>query len=306
MGLGVGDIFSSPRTIPAGSPFVSGSAANGLSVDPVTGKIVLGQDVLAAGDPGKLLNNRELPMNGKSISFTSDAVSSNNPTLIIDNFVRLNYTRNNPSNISDMIAASMFSIGTKSGLGGVSMVSSWGPAVGDGLEVGYNNSLIFTAGRPDGGWINNQGTLPDLYVNAQGMLQLSAGGGVPTSSDSYLQLTQNPFLGGLTAGSLAKGVGLQLHYQPFNNTYSLGDVLSVTDGSYIDVYDSSGNSTITLYAGSVSNGTMVQIDDFNKTVLIGNNTNDMMVSINGNNGFTGTVAPVNSITVVGGIVTNVI
>lgn len=62
MGNVVG-LITSQRKIPApapGPPFVLTSAANGLSVDPVTGKIVLGNDagLLTAA----LLSNRDLPM----------------------------------------------------------------------------------------------------------------------------------------------------------------------------------------------------------------------------------------------------
>lgn len=49
-------------------------ARNGLSVDAL-GYIVMGQDVAAAGDPGKLLNIREIPMNGFSINYPTKADS---------------------------------------------------------------------------------------------------------------------------------------------------------------------------------------------------------------------------------------
>lgn len=45
---------------PAGPPFVATSAANGVSVDPVTGKIVLGDQT--GGVLSTLLNNRVIPM----------------------------------------------------------------------------------------------------------------------------------------------------------------------------------------------------------------------------------------------------
>jgi len=53
-----------PVIPPPGPPFVLNSAFNGLSVDAVTGQIVLGQDVGAAGNPAALVSNREIPMNG--------------------------------------------------------------------------------------------------------------------------------------------------------------------------------------------------------------------------------------------------
>ena len=49
----------------------SGNADNGLSKNgPTAGAIHLGQNVAATSDPGKLLNNRQVPMYGKNIYFT--------------------------------------------------------------------------------------------------------------------------------------------------------------------------------------------------------------------------------------------
>jgi len=47
-----------------GPPFLPASAVNGLSVDPVTGAIVLGQNIGQAGDPAQLLSDREIPTMG--------------------------------------------------------------------------------------------------------------------------------------------------------------------------------------------------------------------------------------------------
>lgn len=48
---------------PAMPPFPANSADNGLSVDPVTGRIVLGNDVGGPGSPAQLLNDREIVTN---------------------------------------------------------------------------------------------------------------------------------------------------------------------------------------------------------------------------------------------------
>jgi len=45
------------------------AAANGLSVDPVSGKVVLGQNVGQAGNPAILLNTRQIPMNNFDLRF---------------------------------------------------------------------------------------------------------------------------------------------------------------------------------------------------------------------------------------------
>lgn len=61
---GQGSLSHSPRNVPAGAPFPAGSANNGLSVDPVSGRIVLGQNAGEAGNPAGLLSAREIPANG--------------------------------------------------------------------------------------------------------------------------------------------------------------------------------------------------------------------------------------------------
>lgn len=57
-------------TTPAGSFSAISGANNGLSISTLDGsKIVLGQDVGAAGNPAILLSDREIPMGGFSINF---------------------------------------------------------------------------------------------------------------------------------------------------------------------------------------------------------------------------------------------
>lgn len=76
MGQGQGSITVNQRNIPApppGPPFSLTSADNGLSVDPITGRIVLGQDVGAVGNPAQLTTAREIPLNGQSIQMKSPA-----------------------------------------------------------------------------------------------------------------------------------------------------------------------------------------------------------------------------------------
>lgn len=62
MSGGTGTLQTFNKREQAGPPFVAGSANNGLSVDPVTGKIVLGNDVGAAGDPAQLLSDRQIAL----------------------------------------------------------------------------------------------------------------------------------------------------------------------------------------------------------------------------------------------------
>lgn len=72
MMLGQGNISFKGLQTPSGAPFAAGSADNGLSVDPVTGRIVLGNDT--AGILAALLNDREIPMNTHNILLTESAL----------------------------------------------------------------------------------------------------------------------------------------------------------------------------------------------------------------------------------------
>lgn len=65
------------------------------------------------------------------------------------------------------------------------------------------------------------------------------------------------------------------------NRYRLGDIAAPT---------------------ALLNGTVLEVDDTNNLVKISNTANTASIQINGSTGFTGIVSPVNSITVVGGII----
>jgi len=58
-----------PGGLPVGPPFAADSAENGLSVDSLTGRIVLGQSPGDATNPATLLNDREIPLSGFGLSF---------------------------------------------------------------------------------------------------------------------------------------------------------------------------------------------------------------------------------------------
>jgi len=72
MGQGQGSISNHERKIPAGAPFAAGSANNGLSVDAISGAIVLGDDV--GGILSTLLSDRFIPLGGFDIILTQDGI----------------------------------------------------------------------------------------------------------------------------------------------------------------------------------------------------------------------------------------
>jgi hypothetical protein len=70
MSLGVGNIIAQQKKeLTPGPPFALTAANNGLSVDPVSFRIVLGQAFGAVGNPAILLSNREIPMGGFAFQF---------------------------------------------------------------------------------------------------------------------------------------------------------------------------------------------------------------------------------------------
>lgn len=63
MSLGIASLQTAHKKEPTGSPFSAGSANNGLSVDAVTGKIVLGNDTGDALMPAQLVSDRQIVTN---------------------------------------------------------------------------------------------------------------------------------------------------------------------------------------------------------------------------------------------------
>lgn len=63
---GLGPLQSFPKKDPAGSPFVAGSARNGLSIDG-TGRVVLGNDQGDAAAPAEITSTREILDSGGGI-----------------------------------------------------------------------------------------------------------------------------------------------------------------------------------------------------------------------------------------------
>lgn len=77
----------------SGGPFPAGSANNGLSVDPATGLIVLGNDESGLSGLAKLLSNREISMEGFLLRLlqigggeTAGALVVSSGTIVNNNF----------------------------------------------------------------------------------------------------------------------------------------------------------------------------------------------------------------------------
>jgi len=82
MQAGQGSISKANKNTPSGAPFPANSADNGLSVDPVTGRIVLGND--AGGTLAALLSNREIPLDGFTFTWGQGNPFNGNFALLPD------------------------------------------------------------------------------------------------------------------------------------------------------------------------------------------------------------------------------
>lgn len=67
-----GIITNQKREVVAGPPFAAGAANNGLSVDPVSGKIVWGENAIGGGGVAALLSNRVISFGNFNMAFKSD------------------------------------------------------------------------------------------------------------------------------------------------------------------------------------------------------------------------------------------
>lgn len=103
MNQGQGSIGYSSRGLPAGAIAIDG-ARNGVSVD--TGSfIVLGQDVGAAGDPAKLLSNREIPLQAFSLNLRGTGTLVLSDTALAGDGSKLRIQRTTTGNVLELDAA---------------------------------------------------------------------------------------------------------------------------------------------------------------------------------------------------------
>jgi len=273
MGQGQGSLTVNQRTLPFNAPpFGLNSAINGLSVNAL-GRIVLGQDVGAVGDPAQLLNNREIPLKGFALELLGNVISESiNDTTGI---YQVTEALGNPGLYVDWINRDF-------GFGDFFAAHN-----GINLEL---NDFIQRVFLGDSNSINN-GTFLKI--------------------DDAVQ-TFEVFMG---AGSQ------QLELDPTNDTYWLGDIPGTYNSTYVYIDTRSfeiaggtdpmisGDKIVGRYLfGDIANqknGLTLHLDDAAGRFIINNFATNSAVVINGVLGFTGTVTPVTSITVNGGIVTNV-
>jgi hypothetical protein len=95
---GYGPLQTFRKQDPAGSPFTPGSAANGNSIDAL-GRVVIGNNVGAAGSPGQLLNTREILTNGFFIALVGGLLPTDPITQLDSGFIGVLTNAGNSSSV---------------------------------------------------------------------------------------------------------------------------------------------------------------------------------------------------------------
>lgn len=94
MSRGIGTLNTNRKQDPSGAPFPAGSADNGVSVDTVTGRIVLGDDGNAP-NPGQLLSNRYI----SAMGFLIEIFGAVGAVDILEALVTISGDAANPPNV---------------------------------------------------------------------------------------------------------------------------------------------------------------------------------------------------------------
>lgn len=339
MPTGQGNISVNQKSSSGGSvpPFPLTSAENGVSVDPASLRIVLGQTFGAAGNPAQLLHNTEIPLNGKLLLLgaateanrilinplanqinlqTSDLRAGSGSNLYLDlNFASKVYQmgditgagNNDAISIDDTNRIFKFSDRTKDYLSIDNSTRNYkfgdinnalngkkltiddtnkdlyfgDPTFTDPvIEIfGFSGSSIIDMWVPD-----NSGNYVDWFLSNNGVAHFAALTTKGTNSYEMVMRIDDAVLGdffSIDKFNAPPPTRKKFFIDFINELFQFGDI------------------------NAENNGTFLSIDDTNNEFAFKNTANTSAIRINGTLGFTGTVAPVNTITVVGGIVTNV-
>jgi hypothetical protein len=333
MQFGQGSIGFISKKAATGPPFPVNAADNGTSIDPITGRIVLGND---PGDTvAQLLSNREIPLQGFQFQMTSPG-----SRFLI-----------NPSGYYALGDID----GDNTGLTFALDESQPQAAFYDAL---FGPMLLMDFGTPNMqlGQINGGGLLMDMNFNAGELYLYNGADQLIYAASDYFEIgdvagtqnglrfylnqpTEEMFLGigstgYLTANGLTNQVrlnpgnlnapGVYLDGQNFIAYYGINDggggynafiyddtnhvfQIANTNGRLmeIDIGVSGGNWLWGDVDANFGNGNIMRIDNNSNFFSFENSLNNTRLVVNGFGGVTGNFSPVNSITVEGGIITAV-
>lgn len=315
MSQGQGSFQTNQRTI-AAPPFPLASANNGLSVDPVSGKIVLGNNL--GGSAAQLISDRELPLNGFQLQITDVG----NPWLLIDPttlkanilqaFDAFGATANMElfaDSVGNLVTSSSQAL-HPSGAGGHWQIEAE-PGSGIDVEMATGDGL------------NGINWRLDLTAPVQETT-------LTFNGHNYIRLNWvNKHYDFGEIDGINNGTALRINDDVINGpSWQIGNFIPVVGNNVGTVIAQQGtivvatqNQNVAVYQGFFAQDTgrisqmgdisfgnnqnLATIDDVNSKFILANLANNILVNINGVDGFTGTVTPVTTITVNGGIVTNV-
>lgn len=235
------------RRIPAGAPFVPGSANNGLSVDAVSGKIVLGNNQTEAGNPAALLNNREIVAGAFSIRFVDDAVTLANVVQLRAGILQI---------LASGVSKVAISVGgmTIAGLTGgnyftvipQNITAGGGAGVGKS-ECNFLGSFVLTSGS---GYYN--------AINVSDTFNVSS-----PSTNEYRGIMITPLITNPSGGSFIRGV----YYNP--------TIISLVTAVHVAWENVTGNSFFGSTSGSVVVGSntldasaILKVDSLTQGILL--------------------------------------
>lgn len=260
---GQGSISKANKNTPSGAPFPAGSAYNGVSVDPVTGQIVLGDD------PGsflsQLISNRELPLNGFSLV------------------------------MSDLLSGVLFEIGGSPGtptmlssrdnVGSTSVLTLFGDSAG---SVGFNIQADDAAGTS--AWLLADATSERIraLINVSNFLDLDK------SLDQYsigdisgsFQGTKLLIDDSIQRTTIEDAAGQMLFLDQLNKVYQIGDISGIggtglklmIDDLFEDVIIRNtaaifmlidpDNELYTFGAGGTGNAFQIRVEDFQERIMM--------------------------------------
>lgn len=297
MGAGSASVAMFQRIIPAPAPgppappFDPTSAENGLSVDPVSGRIVLGNDV--GGTSAALLTNRQLPMSGLHILLTDPGFQ----TIITAGAYEIDDTT--ASNSFGLLSTGFLTLETDDPL--------FNPKINIGNST-INQSYQIKQ-RADGLNITDPGNNSFFKIDQVNRL-FEFGDLQPLGNNNKFQIDD---VAKSTTAFMNGGRVILLDGGP--SIIQFGDLDTVFSGAFFEMDLVSGTFDVSIAgfnALRLTNGDAhmqsiggAQIDLITTGEIRMSSPATAFVSINGVNGFTGTVLNPVTITVDGGIVTNV-
>lgn len=175
-------ISASQNPIPAGAPFTANSAENGVSIDPGTGRVVLGND--AGGALATLLSDREIPLANFFLALIGNAGPAANRSVFTQG--RFEFT-GLADFLGNIITNFIQGYAENVGAGGQLMGVRFGLAAGNELYFAVTD----TAGLnnfPVGATLSGVGTVGrNFFIHGEDQVRIRAGNASPSvATDNIL------------------------------------------------------------------------------------------------------------------------